>query len=407
MPSSSRKEAVEDLVARVEAEQVRHVDLQYTDVIGGVKTVTIPASQLGVAIAHGTWFDGSSVELFARTAELDMYLVPDPSTFQILPWGSERTARLICWTTTPDGEPYAGDPRGVLRRAIEDAARLGFEYRVGPEVEFFLLERGADGSLAPPRNDRSSYFDFSSDGNTDLRQRMVSAILSMGIAVNTSHHEIAGGQHEIDIDASSALKAADDLFTFRYALKAVAQQSGAIATFMPKPFDGQPGSGMHIHQSLLQGRDAGNAFAGDDAYGLSDVAQHFIAGQLHHARGDERRARAAGEFLQAPGAGLRGADFHLVGAHEPGRAHPRPARRPRRGDARRAAQPRSVVQPLPRVRGDAPLRPRRHRAPAPAPGRRSRSRSTGSTSSSSSVAMSASCPTTSRTRSMRSRPTRW
>jgi glutamine synthetase len=282
---SSKRDAADDLVARVEAEQVRHVDLQYTDVIGGVKTVTIPASQLGPAIAHGTWFDGSSVDSFARTAESDMYLVPDPSTFQVLPWGQERTARLICWATTPDGEPFAGDPRGVLRRAVEDAARLGFEYHVGPEIEFFLLERAADGSLAPTRSDRSSYFDFSSDGNTDLRQRMVSALLSMGIAVNTSHHEIAGGQHEIDIDASPALKAADDVITFRYALKAVAQQSGVIATFMPKPFDGQPGSGMHVHQSLVTARDAGNAFAGDDAYGLSTIAQHFIAGQLHHAAG--------------------------------------------------------------------------------------------------------------------------
>jgi glutamine synthetase len=285
LPSSSKRDATEDLVARVEVEQVRHVDLQYTDVIGGVKTVTIPASQLGQAIAHGVWFDGSSVDSLARTAESDMYLVPDPSTFQVLPWGQERTARLICWATTPDGEPYAGDPRGVLRRAVEDASRLGFEYRVGPEIEFFLLERGGDGALAPTRSDRSSYFDFSSDGNTDLRQRMVSALLSMGIAVNTSHHEIAGGQHEIDIDASPALKAADDVITFRYAVKAVAQQSGVIATFMPKPFDGQPGSGMHVHQSLVSGRDSGNSFAGDDAYGLSTIAQHFIAGQLHHAAG--------------------------------------------------------------------------------------------------------------------------
>jgi glutamine synthetase len=285
LPPSNPKETVDDLVARVEAEHVRHVDLQYTDVIGGVKTVTIPASQLGQAINHGTWFDGSSVDSFARTAESDMYLVPDASTFQVLPWGQERTARLICWATTPDGEPYAGDPRGVLRRAVEEAARLGFEYQVGPEIEFFILERAADGSLAPTRHDRSSYFDFASDGNTALRQRMVSALLSMGIAVNTSHHEIAGGQHEIDIDAAPALKAADDVITFRYALKAVAQQAGAIATFMPKPFDGQPGSGMHVHQSLLHGRDAGNAFAGEDAYGLSDIAQHFIAGQLHHAAG--------------------------------------------------------------------------------------------------------------------------
>ena len=262
----------------------RHIDLQFTDVIGGVKTVTIPASQLGDAIAHGTWFDGSSVDSFARTAESDMYLIPDPSTFQLLPWGDERTARLICWATTPDGEPTKAT-RGACSGAPSRAERLGFEYRVGPEVEFFLLERNADGTFAPTRNDRSSYFDFSSDGNRDLRQRMVSALMSLGIAVNTSHHEIAGGQHEIDIDAAPALKAADDLITFRYALKAVAEQSGVIATFMPKPFDGKPGSGMHVHQSLVRVRDATNAFAGDDAYGLSDVAQHFIAGQLHHAAG--------------------------------------------------------------------------------------------------------------------------
>ena len=285
MPPPTQKEAPPDLLARVEEAQVRHIDLQFTDVVGGVKTVTIPASQLREAISHGTWFDGSSVDSFARTAESDMYLVPDPSTFQLLPWGDERTARLICWATTPDGEAYQGDPRGVLRRAVEGAERLGFEYHVGPEVEFFLLERTADGSLVPTRNDRSSYFDFSSDGNRDLRQRLVSALISMGIAVNTSHHEIAGGQHEIDIDAAPALKAADDLITFRYAIKAVAQQSGVIATFMPKPFDGKPGSGMHVHQSLVRLRDSANAFAGDDAYGLSEVAQHFIAGQLHHAAG--------------------------------------------------------------------------------------------------------------------------
>ena len=285
MATPGRNQTADDLLARVEEQGIQHIDLQFTDVLGGVKTVTIPASQIGEALAHGTWFDGSSVDSFARTAESDMYLIPDPSTFQVLPWAQERTARLICWATTPDGEPYPGDPRGVLRRAIEDAAAAGFEYRVGPEIEFFLLERSGDGSLRPTGHDRSSYFDFSSDGNRDLRQHMVSALLGMGIAVNTSHHEIAGGQHEIDIDAAPALKAADDVVTFRYALKALAQQAGIIATFMPKPFDGQPGSGMHVHQSLVHPRDSANAFAGDDAYGLSPVAQHFIAGQLHHAAG--------------------------------------------------------------------------------------------------------------------------
>jgi glutamine synthetase len=274
-----------DLAARAEAAHARHVDLQFTDVIGGVKTVTIPASQLRDAVEHGTWFDGSSVESFARTAESDMYLVPDPGTFQLLPWMRDPTARLICWACTPDGDPYPGDPRGALRRAVEAGSRLGFEYRLGPEVEFFLLERRPDCSVAAPDGDRSSYFDVSIDRSVALRQSMVSALQSLGIDVNTAHHEVAGGQHEIDMSAAPALKAADDVVTFRYALRATAVQSNLIATFMPKPFDGVPGSGMHVHQSLVRASDGSNVFSGDDEYGLSDVAKHFIAGQLHHAAG--------------------------------------------------------------------------------------------------------------------------
>ncbi|TMB93005.1 MAG: glutamine synthetase [Chloroflexi bacterium] len=281
----TKGEVAFDLVARAEAAHVRHVDLQFTDVMGAVKTVTIPAAQLGDAVEHGTWFDGSSVESFARTAESDMYLIPDPATFQLFPWVAEPTARLICWATTPDGEAYPGDPRGALRRAIEAAATLGFEYRVGPEIEFFLLERDGEGHLRQPAHDRGSYFDFSTDHGATLRQAMVTALQAMGIDVNTAHHEVAGGQHEIDISASPALKAADDLVTFRYALKAVAQPAGVVATFMPKPFDGLPGSGMHVHQSLLRSGDGANSFSGSDDYGLSDVAKQFIAGQLHHAAG--------------------------------------------------------------------------------------------------------------------------
>ncbi|MGH7686912.1 MAG: type I glutamate--ammonia ligase [Candidatus Dormibacteria bacterium] len=285
MAVRTRADIAADLVARAQAAHVRHVDLQFTDVMGAVKTVTIPAAQLADAMEHGTWFDGSSVESFARTAESDMYLVPDPGTFQILPWSREPTARLICWATTPDGEPYPGDPRGALRRAVEVALRLGYEYRVGPEIEFFILERRPDGSASPPAHDRSSYFDFSTDRSVAQRQAMVSALQAMGIDVNTAHHEVAGGQHEIDIDAAPVLKAADDVVTFRYALKAVAQQFDTLATFMPKPFDGKPGSGMHVHQSLIGTVDRVNAFSGNDDYGLSDTAKHFIAGQLHHAAG--------------------------------------------------------------------------------------------------------------------------
>src|SRR5579864_982912 len=160
MAMRTKTDTAADLVARAEAAHVRHVDLQFTDVMGAVKTVTIPSGQLAAAMEHGTWFDGSSVESFARTAESDMYLLPDPSTFQVLPWAAEPTARLICWATTPEGEPYPGDPRGALRRAIDAASRLGYEYRVGPEIEFFILERGPDGRPAPPPHDRSSYFDF-------------------------------------------------------------------------------------------------------------------------------------------------------------------------------------------------------------------------------------------------------
>jgi glutamine synthetase len=285
MTTRSRVDIAGDLVARAEAARVRHVDLQFTDVMGSVKTVTIPAGQLGGAVEHGTWFDGSSVESFARTAESDMYLVPDPGTFQLLPWAPEPTARVICWATSPDGEPYAGDPRGALRRVLEHAARLGYDYCVGPELEFFLLERAADGAPRAPSHDRASYFDFSTDRSVAVRQSMVSALQSVGIEVNTAHHEVASGQHEIDIGAAPALKAADDVVTLRYALKAVGQQFGLIATFMPKPFDGQPGSGMHVHQSLLRVSDGGNVFSGPNDYGLSDLAEHFIAGQLHHAAG--------------------------------------------------------------------------------------------------------------------------
>ena len=284
MATRTKSEAAIDLVARAEGAHVRHIDLQFTDVMGAVKTVTIPASQLADAVDHGTWFDGSSVESFARTAESDMYLIPDPNTFQLLPWTGEPTARLICWATTPDGEAYPGDPRGSLQRAINAAAGLGYEYLVGPEIEFFLLERSSDGALVPPAGDRSSYFDFSTDRSISLRQAMVTTLQNLGIDVNTAHHEVAGGQHEIDIGASPALKAADDVVTFRYALKAVAQQAGLTATFMPKPFDGLPGSGMHVHQSLMRSSDGANAFSGSDDYGLSDAAKHFIAGQLHHAR---------------------------------------------------------------------------------------------------------------------------
>jgi glutamine synthetase len=192
---------------------------------------------------------------------------------------------MFCWVTTPEGEAFPGDPRGALRRAVERAADLGFACRVGPEIEFYLLERDASGRPVPPPHDHGGYFDFATDPSVGVRQSMAEQLRSMGLEVNTVHHEVAGGQHEIDVSAQEVLRAADSVVTFRYTLRAIAQRHGLTATFMPKPFQGQPGSGMHVHQSLSHLGDGGNAFAGNDDYGLSDTAKQFIAGQLHHAAG--------------------------------------------------------------------------------------------------------------------------
>ena len=201
---------IPDIVAATRASGIHHLDLQFTDVIGAVKTVTIPADALGSALEHGVWFDGSSVESVARTAESDMYLVPDPATFAVLPWAQPPTGRLLCWVTTPDGEAYPGDPRGALRRAIEQAAAAGFSYRVGPEIEFYLLERDELGRPVPPPHDRGGYFDFATDPSVAVRQAMAEQLGPMGLDINTLHHEVAGGQHEIDVSAQEVLKAADD-----------------------------------------------------------------------------------------------------------------------------------------------------------------------------------------------------
>ncbi len=273
-----------DVAARVAEAGVRHVHLQFSDVLGTVKTVTVPAAGIEEALERGVWFDGSSVEGFTRTAESDMYLAPDPATFEVLPWAAEPSARLICWVRTPDGQPYSGDPRGALQRAVEHAAGTGYDYRVGPEVEFFILRRDEAGTPRPLEDDAAGYFDVTGAAATDLRQAMLAAAAAVGVEVNSAHHEVAPGQHEVDLAAGGALPVADAVVTFRLALQAVAQRAGVIASFMPKPFNDRPGSGMHVHQSLARSA-GGNAFAGADDYGLSEVAKHFIAGQLHHAAG--------------------------------------------------------------------------------------------------------------------------
>ncbi|MCZ7568648.1 MAG: type I glutamate--ammonia ligase [Ardenticatenaceae bacterium] len=267
--------------------KVKFVNLQFTDVVGMVKNQTIPADEFDEAVEHGVWFDGSSIEGFARIAESDMYLMPDLSTFEVIPWehGENTTARVICDVFTPNGEPFAGDPRHVLRTVLKQAEEMGFVYNTGPEPEFFLFERDERGRPVPLPHDQAGYFDVSTDLGSDIRRQMVNALEEIGIDVEALHHEVAIGQHEIDFRYGPALRTADNVVTLRVTVKAVAQRNGLYATFMPKPVAGINGNGMHVHQSLSDLKTGKNAFVdGANEYGLSDVALSFIAGQLAHAR---------------------------------------------------------------------------------------------------------------------------
>jgi glutamine synthetase len=277
-------------IAAARERGIRFVQLQFTDILGVVKAVTIPISRLEDAVEHGTWFDGSSIEGFTRIAESDQYLAPDMTTFNEIPWqpgsGPRGTARVICDVFTPRGEPFAGDPRYVLRRQVDRAREMGYVVNTGPELEFFLLRRDEDGSIMPLPHDQAGYFDYSTDLAQEVRQDMVDALEAFGIRVEAAHHEVAVGQHEIDFEYADALKTADNAVTFKFTLKAIAQQHGLYATFMPKPIHGINGSGMHTHQSLYSIAEGRNAFADPTApYGLSDVAKSYMAGILAHARG--------------------------------------------------------------------------------------------------------------------------
>lgn len=278
----------EEIARRVSDDGIEFLNLQFTDIVGIVKSVTIPVTELEVVLESGQWFDGSSVLGFARIAESDMYLVPDLETYAIVPWQMDgsATARFICDVYTPAGEPFEGDPRHVLKRALAEAAALGLTYHTGPEPEFFLLKSDDNGQAVPKPHDQGGYFDLSTDRGLAVRNKMAKALAAFGIQVEASHHEVASGQHEIDFRYTDALRAADNVVTFKATLKEVARQHGLHATFMPKPIAGINGSGMHVHQSLMDKNTGLNAFAEPDAqYGLSGLALGFIAGQLIHARG--------------------------------------------------------------------------------------------------------------------------
>ena len=290
-----------DALAKIEAAKehnIRFVQLQFTDILGIVKSVTIPLHQLAGSVKDGTWFDGSSIEGFTRISESDQWLKPDMDTFAEIPWqpghgtlgsgplGSRGTARVICDVMTPGGDPFVGDPRFVLKKQIERASKLGYIWNTGPELEFFLFRRDDAGRVAPLPHDQAGYFDFSTDLAQEVRQDMVNALEAFGIRVEAAHHEVAAGQHEIDFEYADGLKTADNAITFKFTLKAIANLHGLYATFMPKPIYGINGSGMHTHQSLYSVAEGRNAFADStNKYGLSDLARSYMAGILAHARG--------------------------------------------------------------------------------------------------------------------------
>src|SRR5256886_3560522 len=279
--------SAKDILDIAGANNVRFLRLQFTDILGINKNVEIPTSQFEKALAGDMMFDGSSIEGFVRIEESDMLLAPDFGTFQIFPWGDEksRIARLICDINTPDGKPFAGDPRGVLKKVIARAAKAGFTMNAGMEAEFFMFRPRADEVPSTVTHDVGSYFDLApADLGEDARRAIVDVLERMGFEVEAAHHEVAHGQHEIDFRYAEALKTADNIATFRFVVKYVAQTFGLTASFMPKPIFGQNGSGMHTHQSLFRGKE--NAFWDKTAeWELSSTALHYIGGLLRHARG--------------------------------------------------------------------------------------------------------------------------
>ena len=280
------KYSPQDILRMVEENQVRFIRLQFTDIFGAMKCVNVTASQLQKVLRNECKFDGSSIEGFTRIEESDMCLYPDPDSFRILPWSDQgRVARLICDVHTTDGAPFAGCPRYVLRRVLAHAKAMGFDFYVGPELEFFLFHTDEAGKATTRSFDEGGYFDISPvDPGEKARREMCILLEEMGFEIEASHHECAAGQHEIDFKYAEALNAADSIITFKQTVKKIAYANGLHATFMPKPIYGTAGSGMHINMSLF--KDGKNVFFDPDGdRQLSKDAYHFIAGLLTHVKG--------------------------------------------------------------------------------------------------------------------------
>ncbi len=271
-----------DYVLRTVQERgIRFIRLWFTDVQGFLKSVSINPQELETAFTEGMTFDGSSIDGYARLQEADMLAVPDPATFQILPWRQEeQVARMFCDITSPQGEPFLGDPRTVLKRNLQKATDMGYTFFVAPEIEYFYF---ADAGPEPKVLDRGGYFDLTPlDVAQEYRRKTINALERMGIPIEHSHHEVAPSQHEIIVRYTDALTMADNIMSFRLTVKEVALEHGIYATFMPKPLEAHDGSGMHFHMSLFE--DDQNVFAGEDGRRLSEIGQQFVAGLLTHAR---------------------------------------------------------------------------------------------------------------------------
>ncbi|WP_373790773.1 glutamine synthetase family protein, partial [Jeotgalibaca porci] len=283
MPKYTR----DDINKIAKEEDVRYLRLMFTDILGTIKNMEVPISQLEKVLDNKMMFDGSSIEGFVRIEESDMYLYPDLDTWLVFPWGSEqgKIARLICDVYKPDGTPFAGDPRNNLKRVLRKMEDMGFtDFNLGPEPEFFLFKTDENGKPTFDLNDEGGYFDLApTDLGEDCRREIVLELEELGFEIEASHHEVAPGQHEIDWKYSRALEACDNIQTFKLIVKTVARKHGLHATFMPKPVYGVNGSGMHCNMSLFN--EEGNAFydAGSES-GLSETAYKFIAGLLHHAK---------------------------------------------------------------------------------------------------------------------------
>lgn len=282
MSDKQREESIQFVLKTAKEHDVKFIRLWFTDILGQLKSFAITAGELEGALKEGMGFDGSSIEGFTRIDESDMIAMPDPDTFQLLPWRPTEhnaVARMFCDVYRPDGKPFEGDPRFVLKKNLKKAADLGFTFYVGPEPEFFYFEN--DGGTTTL--DKGGYFDLTPlDNATEMRRETVLTLEKMGVCVEYSHHEVAPSQHEIDMRYTDALTMADQVMTFRLVVKQVALNHGKYATFMPKPIFGENGSGMHVHQSLFKG-DKNAMFDAKGKFSLSDTALHYIAGLLKYA----------------------------------------------------------------------------------------------------------------------------